>query len=124
MPEKLSFALDKEYKIKTNGSDIILDLVFGDVGQSPDTTVKLNTKVLLSEFKESIDGFIVGQDRDLDGKNLRINGNIADTSRESNKISLRLKISGGTRELTKEFNVTVADEGEVVIFSLVIRFFA
>ena len=124
MPEKLSFALDKEYRLNSDGSDIILDLIFGDVGQSPDTTIKLNTKVLLSEFKKSVEDFLVGSDNDLDGKALRINGNITDTSKKSNKISLGIRVNGGVKELSKDFNVTVADEGEVVIFSLVIRFFA
>ena len=123
MPEKLSFALDREYKLKDNGSDIVLDVIFGDVGQSPDTTVKLNTKVLLEKFKESVNEFIVGNDSKLDGKVLRVTGNILDTSKKSNKITLSLIVSGGTRKLEKDFSVTVEDEGELVIFSLVIRFF-
>lgn len=123
MPEKLSFALDREYRLKNDGSDIVLDVIFGDVGQSPDTTVKLNTKVLLKEFKQSINSFVVGNDSELDGKVLRVTGNITDTSKKTNKITLTLIVSGGTRTLNRDFSVTVDDEGEVVIFSLVVRFF-
>lgn len=123
MPQKLSFSLDREYELRNDGSDIILDVVFGDIGQSPDTSVKLNSKHLLTNVKQSINNFIVGNDKDLDGKALRINGNIADTSKKSNKIDLRLSVKGGVEELSRHFSVTVGDEGEVVIFSLVIRFF-
>lgn len=123
MPEKLSFALDREYRLKNDGSDIMLDVIFGDVGQSPDTTVKLNKKVLLDEFKESVNEMIVGNDIALDGKVLRVTGNILDTSKKTNKITLTIIVSGGTRKLHKDFTVTVEDEGELVIFSLVVRFF-
>ena len=123
MPQKLSIALDKEYRLKNDGSEIVLDVIFGDIGQSPDTTVKLSSKVLLKDFKKSIDGFVVGNDEDLEDRVLRINGNIVDTSKNSNKIKLSLSVKGGTKELKKDFSVTVDEEGEVVVFSLVIRFF-
>jgi hypothetical protein len=124
MAEKLSFALDKLYKLKNDGSDIVLDVIFGDIGQSPDTTVKLNTKELLSEFKQSVNGLLIGKDEDLKGKVLRVTGNVADISKKTNKISLDFMVNGGVKELGKKFSVTVADEGEIVIFSLVIRFVA
>jgi hypothetical protein len=123
MADKLSFALDKEYKLKNDGSDIIVDVIFGDIGQSPDTTVKLDSKILLKEFKKSVDALLVGNDGDLSDKVLRINGNISDTSRKTNKISLDIIVRGGVKEFSRKFSVTVPDEGEVVIFSLVIRFF-
>jgi carbon monoxide dehydrogenase subunit G len=124
MPQELSFALDKEYELKNDGTDIKLDVTIGDLGQSPDISVKLNTKKLLTNGKQSVKGLLVGNDKNLDGGVLRINGNITDTTRDSNKISLTLKVSGGVANLTKKFSVTVDDEGEVVIFSLIVRFFA
>jgi hypothetical protein len=123
MPQQLSFALDKEYELKNDGTNIKLDVTIGDLGQSPDISVKLNTKKLLTNSKQSVKGLLVGNDKNLDGAVLRINGNITDTSRDSNKINLTLKVSGGVASLTKKFTVTVDEEGEVIVFSLVIRFF-
>jgi S1-C subfamily serine protease len=123
MPQQLSFSLDKEYELKNDGTNIKLDVIIGDIGQNPDISVKLNTKKLPADAGKSVKGLVIGSDDKLDGAVLRINGNITDTSRDSNKISLTLKVSGGIKPLTKKFSVTVDDEGEVVIFSLVVRFF-
>ncbi|MEI9810303.1 MAG: hypothetical protein WDO16_21875 [Bacteroidota bacterium] len=123
MPQKLTFSLDNEYELKNDGSNITLDVIFGDIGQSPDTSVKLNTKKLLTNHKQSVNSLLVGNDKELDGKVLRINGDIADTSKESNTITLRLRVKGGMEDINKKFTVTVEQDGEVVIFSLVIRFF-
>lgn len=118
------FSLDTHYELKNDKSKVTLDVLIGDEGQSPDYTVRLNTKKLLDHSNISIRNFALGIDTGLDGKALRINGNIADTSKESNKIELTLRIKGGIEDLKKKFSVTVDDEGEVVLFSLVIRFFA
>ncbi|HEY6505237.1 MAG TPA: hypothetical protein VIZ28_14780 [Chitinophagaceae bacterium] len=123
MPQKLTFSLDHEYELKNDGSDITCDVILGDIGQSPDTSVKLNTKKLLTNHKQSINDLVVGNDNDLDGKVLRINGNIADTSKDTDKINLRLRVNGGVENINKQFSVTVEQEGEVVVFSLVVRFF-
>jgi hypothetical protein len=123
MPQQLSFSLDKEYELKNDGTNIKLDVIIGDIGQNPDIAVKLNTKKLPVDANKSVKGLVIGSDDKLDGTVLRINGNITDTSRDSNKISLTLKVSGGIKTLTKKFSVTVDDEGEVVIFSLIVRFF-
>jgi hypothetical protein len=124
MPQQLSFSLDKEYELKNDSTNIKLDVTIGDIGQNPDISVKLNTKKLPVDANKSIKGLVIGNNDKLDGAILRINGNITDTSRDSNKISLSLKVSGGIKPLTKKFSVTVDDEGEVVAFSLVVRFFA
>jgi hypothetical protein len=123
MPQQLTFSLDKEYELKNDGTNIKLDVIIGDIGQNPDISVKLNTKKLPVDANKSVKGLVIGSDAKLDGTVLRINGNITDTSRNSNKISLALKVSGGIKTLTKKFSVTVDDEGEVVIFSLIVRFF-
>ncbi|HEX2627960.1 MAG TPA: hypothetical protein VHM26_03085 [Chitinophagaceae bacterium] len=118
------FSLDTHYELKDDQSKVTLDVLIGDEGQSPDYTVRLNTKKLIEHSNASIKNFDLGIDTDLNGKALRINGNIADTSKQSNKIELTLRIKGGIDDLKKKFSVTVEDEGEVVLFSLVIRFFA
>ena len=118
------FSLDTHYELKDDSSKITLDVLIGDEGQSPDYTVRLNTKKLLEHSNVSIKNFDLGIDTGLDGKALRINGNIADTSKTSNKIELTLRVKGGIDDLKKKFSVSVDDEGEVVLFSLVIRFFA
>jgi hypothetical protein len=118
------FSLDTHYELKNDNSKITLDVLIGDEGQSPDYTVRLNTKKLLEHSNTSIKNFDLGTDSNVDGKALRINGNIADTSKNSNKIELTLRVRGGVEDLKKKFTVTVEEEGEVVLFSLVIRFFA
>jgi hypothetical protein len=123
MPQQIVFSLDKEYELKNDGTDITLDVIIGDIGQSPDISVKLNSRKLLTNSKQSVSKLLIGNDSELDGKVLRINGNIADTSKDSNKIELTLKVKGGVGDINKKFSVTVQEEGEVAIFSLVIRFF-
>src|SRR5688572_9886173 len=113
------FSLDTHYELKNDNSKITLDVLIGDEGQSPDYTVRLNTKKLLEHSNTSIKNFDLGTDSNVDGKALRINGNIADTSKNSNKIELTLRVRGGVEDLKKKFTVTVEEEGEVVLFSLV-----
>ncbi len=122
MAQIITFNFDREYDIKNDGSTIKLDVTIGDAKQSSDMTVKLNSKKLLSEFKQSVKGLVLGADTALKGSVLRINGNIADTSKDSNKVSLSVKVSGGVSVFTKKFSVNVDDEGETVIFSFIIRF--
>jgi hypothetical protein len=122
MPQLITFNFDREYDIKNDGSNIKLDVTIGDAKQSSDMTVKLNTKKLLSEFKQSVKGLVIGADTGLKGAILRINGNIADTSKDSNKISITVKVSGGVDTLTKKFSVNVDQEGETVVFSFIVRF--
>lgn len=118
------FSLDTFYELKNDGSPILLDVLIGDVGQSPDYTVRLNTKKLLDHSKVSVKNFDLGLDKDIENKKLRINGNISDASKDSNLIELTVKVKGGVEDFKKKFTVTVDNEGEVVIFSIVIRFFA
>lgn len=124
MEQELLFSLDTFYELKNDGSPILLDVLIGDVGQSPDYTVRLNTKKLLDHSKVSVKNFDLGLDKDIENKKLRINGNISDASKDSNLIELTVKVKGGVEDFKKKFTVTVDNEGEVVIFSIVIRFFA
>ncbi len=124
MDQELLFSLDTFYELKSDGTVILLDVLIGDEGQSPDYTVRVNTKKILEHASSSSKNFPVGNDHDLDGKSLRINGNIADTSKDSNKIELTIKLKGGVEDFKKKFSVTVEKEGEVVLFSIVLRFFA
>jgi hypothetical protein len=124
MEQELLFSLDTFYELKNDASSILLDVLVGDVGQSPDYTVRLNTKKLLDHSKVSVKNFDLGIDKDIENKKLRINGNIADASKDTNLIELTIKVTGGVSEFKKKFTVTVDDEGEVVLFSIVIRFFA
>ena len=124
MEQELLFSLDTFYELKTDGSPILLDVLIGDAGQSPDYTVRLNTKKLLDHSKVSVKNFDLGRDKDIENKKLRINGNISDASKDTNLIELTVKVKGGVEDFKKKFTVTVDNEGEVVIFSIVIRFFA
>jgi hypothetical protein len=120
-PEDLIFSMDKEYELKNNGSKITLDVIVGVKGQSPDLKVKLGGKVL-QKFKQSIKGFEIGSDNEIEGKVLKVVGNIADTADDSKQITATVKVKGGTRVLSQKFNVEVEDDGEQVDVILTIRF--
>jgi hypothetical protein len=122
MAEQISFTLNKGYALSATDKPVVLDLLFGDVGQSVDVTVRLGNKAFDIPGDESVKKLIIGNSSALDGKTLRIAGNIAD-GRESDKSTVTLKLSGGDAVLTKKFSTTV-EEGEVVLVSFVIRFFA
>jgi hypothetical protein len=118
----LVFTLDKEYVLKNDGTPITLDVIIGDKGQSPDMTVKLNSKKLLTDYDKSIKALPIDIDQNLDSAVLRITGNVVDTSKDSNKIEVRVNVKGGVSDLSKKFSVTVEDEGEEVDLSFIIRF--
>jgi hypothetical protein len=127
MPQELLFSLDTFYELKGDGKSLLLDVLIGDIGQSTDYSIKLNTKKILEHEKESIRNFPLkgpndkdSIDNELIGKVMRINGNIVDMPENSNKIDLTVKLKGGKEPFSKKFSVTV-EEGETVVFSLVFR---
>lgn len=119
---KLVFTLNRKYKLKNDGSKITVDVLSGSAGQSPDITVKLNTKKLAAHENQSIKNLLIDIDENLKDKVLKIVGNIVDTSNDSNKIEVTLKVKGGAEELSKKFTVSVDEEGEQVDIAFVIRF--
>ena len=121
-PQELIFSLDKRYRLLNNGTKITMDLIVGPMGQSPDIDVRLNTKKLLEGFNQSIKDLLIDVDSKLDGKVLRITGNILDVAKDSNKIEVTLKIKGGVTEFNKKFTVTVEEDGEHVDIAFTIRF--
>lgn len=118
----LNFNFEKRYKIKNDGSRIILEVIIGDKGQSPDISVKLDAKKLIDHQDVSLKNFLVGTDTDLDDKILKIAGNVVDTAKDSNKIDVTLKLKGGVDDFSKKFSVTVEEEGERVELRFFIRF--
>ena len=125
MPQNQSglvLTLNRKYKLKNNGSDIKVDVLSGSAGQSPDITVKLNSKKLAEHENVSIKDLLIDVDENLKDKVLKIVGNIVDTSNNSNQIEITLKIRGGIEEFSKKFTVTVDEEGEQVDIAFVIRF--
>ncbi|HMJ46520.1 MAG TPA: hypothetical protein VK498_04280 [Ferruginibacter sp.] len=121
-PSELVFTLNRKYKLKNDGSTIKLDVITGTIGQSPDITVKLNSKKILEHANKSIKDLIIDVDNNLENKILKIIGNITDTSNDSDKIEVTLKVKGGVDDLSKKFTVTVEDEGEEVDIAFIIRF--
>lgn len=119
---QLVFTMDKRYKLKDDGSKIILDVIVGDKGQSPDIDVKLNTKKILEHHEESVKSQLIGIDSEIQSKILKITGCVVDTADDSNKIEVTVKLKGGVSELTKKFSVTVEEEGEQVDLAFIIRF--
>ncbi|MFN8307800.1 MAG: hypothetical protein U0T79_13570 [Ferruginibacter sp.] len=119
---ELVFTMDKEYELKNDGSLITIDIIIGDKGQSPDLNVKLNSKKLLTNHDKSVKDLAIDSDDNLDTKVVRITGNVADTSKDSNKIEVTVRVKGGKKDLVKKFSVTVEEEGEEVDLSFIIRF--
>ena len=120
----MSFTLDTYYEMKKDGSDIFLDLLFLSEGQSPDFTLKINGDPVQTHCKTSLTDQLLGKDIDLNGKLIKISGNIVDTSKDSNDISVRLSIKGGISTFTKDYKVTVEDDGETVDIIFIIRPYA
>lgn len=121
-PSQLVFSLNKSYRLKNDGSRVTLDVIIGSVGQNPDITVKLNTKKLLEHEKNTIRNLFIDTDESLPGKVLKVSGCVVDTSSDTNKIEVTLKVKGGIEDLTKKFTVTVDEDGEQVDLSFIIRF--
>jgi len=119
---ELVFTMDKEYELKKDASPVTLDLIIGDKGQSPDLNVKLNSKKLLTNHDKSIKNLLIDTNDNLNTKVLRITGNVTDTSEDSNKIEVVIRVKGGKNNLEKKFSVTVEESGEEVDLSFIIRF--
>ncbi len=121
-PKELVFSLNKRYQLLNDDTPVTLDVLIGPKGQSPNLTVKLNTKTLLKNFIESIKNLEIDKNSSLDGKVLKVTGTVLDVATDSNKIEVVLKVKGGEDELNRKFSVTVEEDGEVVDVAFVIRF--
>ena len=121
-PQELVFSLNKRYQLLENDNPVTVDVIVGEKEQSPNLTVKLNSKTLLKNFTGSIKNLPVDINSALDGKVLKISGTVLDTAPDSNKIDVTLKVKGGDEELSRKFSVTLEDDGEIVDVAFVIRF--
>ena len=119
---ELVFNMDRMYLLKNDGSPVILNVIIGDKGQSPDIDVKLNSKKLVTGQNDSIKNLEIGIDKAITGKVLKIAGNVVDTADDSNKIEVTVKLKGGVNDFSKKFSVTVEEDGEEVDLSFVFRF--
>lgn len=122
MPE--CFETDEDYEIINDGSDLFIDILFLSEGQSPDFTLRVDGVEKIKHGKESVRNFLLKPDKELNGKVIKLYGNIADTSKTADDISMRVVVKGGVSDFTKDFSVTVSDEGETVEIDIIIRPYA
>lgn len=104
-----------------NSNHVIVELIYGDPGQSSSTVMHLDG----IELEDGTPGDIVrnlGPGSGLDGKTLDITASVTDTSRTSNHTEMIVRLRGGAtfREFVLSENVT--EEGETVFYSAIIRF--
>jgi len=120
------FLFDDFYQLKGDGTTITMDLIFGDLGQSPDYRVTLAGRVLIPDANHdgtaSVKDFPLGKDVDIVDQILVVTGLITDMPGTSDVLRITFRISGGKSLLIKNFSVN-ATTGDHVDISLTVRFF-
>ena len=110
MPADIS--VEKDYKVATG--KITVSLVIGE-GQFGRSDIRLGTQRLL-RASGSIGDLLVGKGPDVQGKNLRIRTIVHDTVAATNRMSVKYKLSGGSRDLEFTSKDEVEKEGGNLVF--------
>lgn len=114
--------LDDVYLTDGSGKNITLAIKVGDKGQTSDMTIKLDDNVIVQNYSGDLESTSLGSNNQLNGKQLSIVANIADTSRETNVTSLKIQLRGGLDPKDFPLTAEVEQEGASVDYLCLIEF--
>lgn len=117
------FETDFDYEIINDGTDLLIDIEFLTPNQSPDFTLRVDGVEKIQNGNKSVYNYVMKTDKELNGKVVKLFGNIADTPNNTNEITLTVVVKGGVAPEQKDFKTTVS-AGETVEIDIIIRPFA
>lgn len=115
--------LDTLYLVNTTRRKVNLDIKVGDQGQTSLLTVRLEKAVLIENHQGNLMNFEIGKNNDLNGKALKMEITITDTSRKTNLTFVNIKVSGGLLSRNYPLYKTVDKEGDSADYYCNIDFF-
>jgi hypothetical protein len=115
--------LDTVYLVDGSSRNVTLEIIVGAPGQTAVTDIILGDTNLVKGKKGSIDEFILGANKELNGKKLFITTVMVDTSRDTNNVESIIRLRGGFKFIEYPLFKVVKNEGDSAIFSSSIEFF-
>lgn len=123
MPEQNYFStLNTAYFLDSSDNIISLELLISAPGQTSTSVVSLDD-IMITELPLKGDVLLpLKSNKQLNQVTMRITTIVTDTSRESNHTGVIVKLSGGLIEKEIPLQEEVAQEGDSVVYSIIIRF--
>ena len=123
MPEQNYFStLNTAYFLDSSDNIISLELLISAPGQTSTSVVSLDD-IMITELLLKGDVLLpLKSNKQLNQVTMRITTIVTDTSRESNHTGVIVKLSGGLIEKEIPLQEEVAQEGDSVVYSIIIRF--
>jgi hypothetical protein len=108
-----------------DGSDnaVSLEIKVGAEEQTSDMTIHLDNTVVAENHAGDLPATVLGTNKSINGKKLRIVATITDTSRKTNFTSLSLRLTGGMSTDNFSLSKTVDEEGASADYLCLIEFF-
>jgi hypothetical protein len=115
--------LDTLYLINDSKRIVSIEIVVGDEGQTSSLSVSLDNKDIVSNHIGNLPKTGIEENNHLQGKKLKIQATVTDTSKETNVTSLNIKISGGFLIRNYHLYKMIENEGESADYYCNIEFF-
>lgn len=116
--------LDTLYLVDQSDLEVTLSVTIGGANQTSLMTIKMDDEVLVQNHSGDLNKTLLGANKNLHGKKLRIVATITDTSRDTNYTSLGIVLGGGLIGITFPLLKTVEKEGQSVNYLCLIEFFS
>lgn len=104
--------LDTLYLVNDSNRIVSIEITVGDQGQTSSLSISLDKEEIISNHIGSLPKKGIKENKLLNGKNLKIQATITDTSKETNVTSLHVKLSGGFLIRNYPLYKMVDQEGE------------
>jgi hypothetical protein len=115
--------LDTLYLINDSNRIVSIEILVGDQGQTSALSMSLDNKTLISNHIGNLPKTGIDENQLLQGKKLKIQATVTDTSKETNVTSLNIKISGGFLTRNYPLYKMVDSEGDSADYYCNIEFF-
>jgi hypothetical protein len=118
-----NIALDTLYIVDGSDNAVSLEIKVGAEEQTSDMTIHLDNTVVAENHAGDLPATVLGTNKSINGKKLRIVATITDTSRKTNFTSLSLRLTGGMSTDNFSLSKTVDEEGASADYLCLIEFF-
>ncbi len=115
--------LDTLYILDGSDNEVTLEVNAGAAGQASDMSIELDGSTVVDKLAGDFSETVLGTNKEMNRKRLRIVATIADLSRETNVTSLTVRLKGGPADTDFLLAKEVEQEGASVDYICLIRFF-
>jgi hypothetical protein len=115
--------LDTLYIVDGSDNAVSLEIKVGAEEQTGDMTIHLGNTVVAENHAGDLPAIVLGTNKSIHGKKLRIVATVTDTSRKTNFTSLSLRLTGGMDANSFSLSKTVDEEGASADYLCLIEFF-